>query len=272
MCVSPEAQFISKAFLKKCIMLKWPHWGCSECTGWKTPNTVLYMEEKPRGEKFLMSQQWLIPDQKETTRYLQHSIKIGRHQELLALTSRGLEDLCVTLNRNLGLSQWLVWKQSRGIHCSVYLRNISLCFFFCKSTIPHIRPYCTIDSSDSLWCSMIKKTDRLVLDLHQGSRKVITIPSRRWCFSLSRISHVLQVCRRVDFIWYGTFTLEAKNVCRNGIWIVQKSWRRKHGFITHSTNNTLSNDLFGPQYSYFYLKWLVHIHLNIFNTKFTSVA
>lgn len=51
-CVfSPEAQFVCKVFLKKCIMFKWPHWGCSECTGRKTPNTVLYMEEKPRGEQ-----------------------------------------------------------------------------------------------------------------------------------------------------------------------------------------------------------------------------
>lgn len=53
--------FTCKEFLKK-----WPHWGSCECTGWRTPNTVLYMEEKPRGENrfWWISTSWPISDRK----------------------------------------------------------------------------------------------------------------------------------------------------------------------------------------------------------------
>lgn len=42
-----------KPFTCKRFLKKWPHWGSCECTGWRTPNTVLYIEEKPRGENRL---------------------------------------------------------------------------------------------------------------------------------------------------------------------------------------------------------------------------
>lgn len=54
----PWSPVACKVFLKKCLLLKWPHWGCSICTGWKLPNSVLHIEEKSRGQKFLSTEIW----------------------------------------------------------------------------------------------------------------------------------------------------------------------------------------------------------------------
>lgn len=57
------------------------------------------------------------PDQRETRSCLRRSIEIGRHQELKALDSRGVEGLFIIPNRKLrGLSATLR-KQSGAIYC-----------------------------------------------------------------------------------------------------------------------------------------------------------
>lgn len=79
------------------------------------------------------------PDQRETRRCLQHSIKIGRHRELEALTSGGLPGGAIYYleQETGGLSVTLMCKQLRGIHCgpaSTLMINHSA-FFACLAIL-----------------------------------------------------------------------------------------------------------------------------------------
>lgn len=154
----------------------------------------------------------------------------------------GKEELFIIQNRKQGgsLSASDVQTVTTGIWTALNLMMNNSAFFAC---LPILASDCIAQLiyQTHLGCDMIKKRDWLVSLLHQGSRKVIIIFSSRWHFSLRRISHVLQqVCRNIDFIWGGTFTFKAWNVWFE--WFLNGSgvlWK-KHGLITHSTNNTLS--------------------------------
>lgn len=119
LCVfSPEAQFVCKDFLK-CIVFKRPHWGCSECTGWKkTPNTVLYMEEKPRGEKsfWLVSTDWPWSEGNQEVSAAQHQDR--KASGTISTYFRGAGGAIYYPEQVAGgLSVTLMCKQLRGIRC-----------------------------------------------------------------------------------------------------------------------------------------------------------
>lgn len=153
MCFSPEAQSVCKVFLKKCIMLKWPHWGCSECTGWKTPNTVLYMEEKPRGEKsfWWVSTDWPWSEGNQEVSAAQHQDR--KASGTISTYFRGTGGAIYYPEQVTGgLSVTLMWNQLRGIHCRpvfTLMINHSV-FSACLAFL----------TSDSSRCSMIvQQTD-----------------------------------------------------------------------------------------------------------------
>lgn len=122
LCVffSPEAQLVCKVFLKKCIMLKWPHWGCSECTGWKAPNTVLYMEEKPRGEKsfWLVSIDWPWSEGNQEVSAAQNQDRKASGTISTYFRGGGAGGVIYYPEQETGgLSLTLMCKQLRRIHC-----------------------------------------------------------------------------------------------------------------------------------------------------------
>lgn len=109
--------FTCKEFLKK-----WPHWGSCECTGWRTPNTVLYMEEKPRGENrfWWISTGWPISDRKSRGVCCPVSRKEGVGDSKHLLQGREGGDFCfywLFLNRKTeGFSAALMCKELQGIN------------------------------------------------------------------------------------------------------------------------------------------------------------
>lgn len=109
--VIPKAMLACKVFLKK-----WPHWGSCECTGWWTPNTVLYMEEKPRGEKrfWRVSAGWPVADRNQEVSAAQH--QEGKEQgHCKHLYFRGVErkEISASEQETEGFSAALMCKEAQ---------------------------------------------------------------------------------------------------------------------------------------------------------------
>lgn len=111
--VIPKAMLACKVFLKK-----WPHWGSCECTGWWTPNTVLYMEEKPRGEKrfWRASAGWPVADRNQEVSAAQHQERKerGHCKHLYFRGGRGRRFLLLSRKLRVSLQLWCA-RKLRGI-------------------------------------------------------------------------------------------------------------------------------------------------------------
>lgn len=104
MCVSPEAQFVCKVFLKKCIMCNDLIEAAVNALGGKHPILNCTWRKNPEERRVSDWSAVSDPDQRKPGG-LQLSIEIARHQELKAPTSGGVEELVIILNRKLwGLS------------------------------------------------------------------------------------------------------------------------------------------------------------------------
>lgn len=157
----PWSPVACKVFLKKCLLLKWPHWGCSICTGWKLPNSVLHIEEKSRGQKFLSTEIW------RKLRCLQNSI----HNQ----TASGSAYF-----RGAGEKQnkkKATWDRKPWVFCDVQTAGQPMVKWLLVLHFPHVCHSSCRDCIAQLICEtnygVAWQYNWLISVLHQGGQKVI---------------------------------------------------------------------------------------------------
>lgn len=234
--------FTCKEFLKK-----WPHWGSCECTGWRTPNTVLYMEEKPRGENrfWWVSTSWPISDRKPRSVCSPVSRKEGVGDCKHLLQGRGrwrfLLLLVISEQENWGfLCSSDVQRAPRNQQqAGLYLDDRSPC-------IPHIRLYSTIDSSVSAWCCVTIYDSSACVILTSGWQKCDPVH-----IFFSCVGSGMSACSKMDFIYDGTFTwFDPKDVLTSKL--EYRFHKSRRGNLCHPRNKLCSLFfVFGPQFTLF---------------------